>query len=240
VYWYFKTWNAAGVTDRIHDALRAAVRDADGRDPMASAGIVDAQSVKGADTVGSATRGYDAGKKVNGRKRHVVTDTLGLLVVVLVTAANVQDRAGAQPVLIRAKMAMPSIALVWADGGSAGKLIAWVAQHCRILVQIVRKPEGQRTFEVLPRRWVVERTLCAARRLVVSPAQPGGIWREVPGSNGSPDAERLGDNSMPENPAAGASGQGRRAGGTRVIWRKLDCLKPNLQLMQVLVHREDR
>jgi transposase len=159
VYWYFKTWNSEGVTDRIHDALRAAVRDADGRDPMASAGIVDAQSVNGADTVGSATRGYDAGKKVNGRKRHVVTDTLGLLVVVLVTAANVQDRAGAQPVLIRAKMAMPSIALVWADGGYAGKLITWVAQHCRILVQIVKKPAGQRTFEVLPRRWVVERTL---------------------------------------------------------------------------------
>jgi transposase len=159
VYWYFKTWNADGVTDRIHDALRAAVRDADGRDPMASAGIVDAQSVKGADTVGTASRGYDAGKKVNGRKRHVVTDTLGLLIVVLVTAAHVQDRDGARPVLTRAKMAMPSIALVWADGGYAGKLLAWVRQHCRILLQIVKKPAGQRTFEVLPRRWVVERTL---------------------------------------------------------------------------------
>lgn len=159
VYWYFKTWNEAGVTDRIHDALRAAVRDGDGRDPMASAGIVDAQSVNGADTVGSATRGYDAGKKVNGRKRHIVTDTLGLLVVVLVTAASVQDRDGGRRVLARAKMAMPSIALVWADGGYAGKLIAWVARRCRILLEIVRKPVGQRTFEVLPRRWVVERTL---------------------------------------------------------------------------------
>ena len=68
VYWYFKIWNEAGVTDRIHDALRAAVRDADGRDPMASAGIVDAQSIKGADTVGKNSRGYDAGKKVNGRR----------------------------------------------------------------------------------------------------------------------------------------------------------------------------
>jgi transposase len=159
VYWYFKTWNTEGVTDRIHDALRAAVRDADGRDPMASAGIVDAQSVNGADTVGAATRGYDAGKKVTGRKRHIVTDTLGLLVVVLVTAASVQDRDGGRRVLARAKMAMPSIALVWADGGYAGKLVAWVAQRCRILLEIVRKPKGQRTFEVLPRRWVVERTL---------------------------------------------------------------------------------
>jgi transposase len=159
VYWYFKTWNDNGVTDRIHDALRAAVRDGDGRDPMASAGIVDAQAVNGADTVGSATRGYDAGKKVNGRKRHIVTDTLGLLVVVLVTAASVQDRDGGRRVLARAKMAMPSIALVWADGGYAGKLIAWVARRCRILLEIVRKPQGQRTFAVLPRRWVVERTL---------------------------------------------------------------------------------
>lgn len=99
VYWYFKIWNEAGVTDRIHDALRAAVRDGGGRDPMASAGIVDAQSVKGADTVGSASRGYDAGKKVNGRKRHIVTDTVGLLVVVLVTAASVQDRDGGRRVL---------------------------------------------------------------------------------------------------------------------------------------------
>jgi transposase len=159
VYWYFKTWNETGVTDRIHDALRAQVRDGNGRDPMASAGIVDAQSVKGADTVGRDSRGYDAGKKVNGRKRHIVTDTLGLLVVVLVTAASVQDRVGARPVLARAKMAMPSIALVWADGGYAGKLVAWAYQHCRFLIDIVRKPAGQRTFEVLPRRWVVERTL---------------------------------------------------------------------------------
>jgi transposase len=111
VYWYFKTWNSDGVTDRIHDALRAAVRNADGRDPMASAGIVDAQSVKGADTVGSATRGYDAGKKVTGRKRHIVTDTLGLLVVVLVTAASIQDRDGGRRVLAQVEMAMPSIAL---------------------------------------------------------------------------------------------------------------------------------
>ena len=114
VYWYFKTWTDDGVTDRIHDALRAAVRDAAGRDPMASAGIVDAQSVKGADTVGAHSRGYDAGKKVNGRKRHIVVDTLGLLIVVLVTAASLQDRDGGRRILDRARMAMPSIALVWA------------------------------------------------------------------------------------------------------------------------------
>jgi len=159
VYWYFKRWNAEGTTDRIHDALRAATRDAAGRDPMASAGIVDAQSVKGADTVGAATRGFDAGKKTNGRKRHVVVDTIGLLVVVLVTAASVQDRDGGRLVLDKARMAMPSIALVWADGGYAGRCVEFARRVLRITLQIVRKPDGQRGFEVLPRRWVVERTL---------------------------------------------------------------------------------
>ncbi|MDD1478719.1 MULTISPECIES: IS5 family transposase [Micrococcaceae] len=159
VYWYFKRWNADGTTDRIHDALRAAARDAAGRDPMASAGIVDAQSVKGADTVGKGSRGYDAGKKVNGRKRHVVVDTLGLLVVVLVTAASLQDRDGGRLVLDKARMKMPSIVLVWADGGYAGRCVELARRLLRITVQIVKKPEGQRTFEVLPRRWVVERTL---------------------------------------------------------------------------------
>jgi transposase len=159
VYWYFKRWNVEGTTDRIHDALRDAARDAAGRDPMASAGIVDAQSVKGADTVGRDSRGYDAGKKTNGRKRHVVVDTIGLLVVVLVTAASLQDRDGGRLVLNRARMKMPSIVLVWADGGYAGKCVEFARRWLRITLQIVKKPDGQRTFEVLPRRWVVERTL---------------------------------------------------------------------------------
>lgn len=159
VFWYFKTWNGEGVTDRIHDALRDATRDAADRDPMASAGIVDAQSVKAADTVGRDSRGYDAGKKVNGRKRHIVVDTIGLLIVVLVTAASVQDRDGGRLVLAKARMRMPSIVLVWADGGYAGGAVEFARRLLRITLAIVKKPEGQRTFEVLPRRWVVERTL---------------------------------------------------------------------------------
>src|SRR5690625_917622 len=151
VYWYFKIWNADGTTDRIHDALREAVRDADGRDPMASAGIVDSQSVEGADTVGKDTRGYDAGKKVNGRKRHIVTDTLGLLVVVLVTSAALQDRDGGRLVLERAKMKAPSIVLVWADGGYAGKLLAFAQHHFRIMIDIVKRTDKRPTCEVLPR-----------------------------------------------------------------------------------------
>jgi transposase len=159
VYWYFKRWNADGTTDRIHDALRAAARDTAGRDPMASAGIVDSQSVKGADTVGADSRGYDAGKKTNGRKRHIVVDTLGLLIVVLVTAASLQDRAGGRLVLARARMKMPSIVLVWADGGYAGQLVEFARRMLFIALEIVKKPTGLHTFEALPRRWVVERTL---------------------------------------------------------------------------------
>ena len=159
VFWYFKRWRADGSLDRLHDALRDQLRDTDGRDSMASAAIVDAQSVQGADTVGGATRGYDAGKKVNGRKRHIVVDTLGLLLVVLVTAASVQDRDGGARVLERLRFRMPSVAVVWADGGYAGRLVGYARQVLKVAVEIVRKREGQRTFEVLPRRWVVERTL---------------------------------------------------------------------------------
>jgi transposase len=159
VFWHFKRWRADGSLDRLHDALRDRLRDGTGRDPMASAAIVDAQSVKGADTVSSATRGYDAGKKVSGRKRHIVVDTLGLLLVVMVTAASVQDRDGGARVLERLRFRMPSVAVVWADGGYAGRLVGYARQVLRVTVDIVRKKEGQRTFEVLPRRWVVERTL---------------------------------------------------------------------------------
>jgi transposase len=159
VYWYFKRWRDDGTVDRVHDALRDRLRDQAGRDPMASAGIVDAQSVKGADSVGRDSRGYDAGKRVNGRKRHVVTDTLGLLGVVMVTAADVADRDGGKLVLERLRFAMPSVATVFADGGYAGRLVAYARRVLRIVVEVVAKPADQQGFAVLPRRWVVERTL---------------------------------------------------------------------------------
>jgi transposase len=159
VYWYFKQWRADGLVDRIHDALRDRVRDEAGRDPMASAGVVDAQSVKGAYTVPAASRGFDAGKKVAGRKRHVVVDTMGLLLAVIVTTAGLQDRDGARPVLERLRFTMPSVVHVWADGGYAGKLLDWAKRVLRVTVEIVRRPKELHTFQVLPRRWVVERTL---------------------------------------------------------------------------------
>lgn len=168
VYWHFRRWNADGTLDFAHDELRAQVRAADGRDPDATGGIVDAQSVKGADTVGAATRGFDAGKKCNGRKRHVVVDTLGLLLVVYVTAASVQDRDGGRRLLDRLRYAVPSVAHVFADGGYAGRLVAWAQQVAGVVIEVVRKPADQRGFAVLPRRWVVERTfawLVRCRRL---------------------------------------------------------------------------
>jgi len=169
VYWHWARWKNNGTIDWVHDRLRDRLRDGQGRDPMASAGVVDSQSLRGADTVDAAHRGYDAGKPTNGTKRHIVVDTLGLLLVVLVTAASVQDRDGGARVLNRAKMAMPSLALIFADGGYAGRLVTWTQRVLRIILDIVRKPAGQRGFAVLPRRWVVERTLSwlmRCRRLV--------------------------------------------------------------------------
>jgi len=144
VFWYFTQWRADGTTDRLHDALRDRVRDAAGRDPMASAGIVDAQSVKGADTVGAGSRGFDAGKKVNGRKRHIVVDTMGLLLAVIITTASVQDRDGARTVLDRLRFAMPSVVHIWADGSYAGTLTDWSRDRLRLVIEIVRNRWGSR------------------------------------------------------------------------------------------------
>lgn len=107
--------------------------------PQPRAGLIDSQSVKGADTVGRDTRGYDAGKKVNGRKRFIVTDTLGLLLVVVVLSASVQDRDGAKSVLLDTYLRTP-VRFVFADGGFAGRLLDWTQQILRTTVHIVRKP----------------------------------------------------------------------------------------------------
>ena len=175
VYRYFAAWRDDGTVDVVHDALRAEVRTrskkkAGGtREVTPSAGIVDSQSLRGADTVGAETRGYDAGKKVQGRKRHIVTDTLGLLLVVMVTAASVQDRDGGAEIFKRVHKLVPSLRHVFADGGYAGKLVAKAMRYWKLSVEVVSKPAGQRGFAVLPRRWVVERTfawLVRWRRLV--------------------------------------------------------------------------
>ena len=158
MYWWFAKWTADGTLQRLHDALRERVRVQAGRTPAPTA-VVDSQSVRAADTVPRASRGWDAGKKVNGRKRHLAVDTLGLLLVVVVTAACVQDRDAGRALLWRLRAGHRGVRLVWADGGYAGKLVAWARCVLGLVVEVVRKRPGQSTFEVLPRRWVIERTL---------------------------------------------------------------------------------
>ena len=167
VYWYFARWEQQKVTEKVMQVLRGRVRQQQGRDVEPSAGLIDSQSVKAADTVGRASRGYDAGKKINGRKRFIITDTLGLLLVVMVCAASVQDRDGAKTTLLSMYLTVP-VRHVFADQGFAGQLVGWARWILSTTVEIVRKPAGQRGFTVIPRRWAVERTfawLTAHRRL---------------------------------------------------------------------------
>jgi transposase len=169
VYAFFERWNARGLPLRLVDRLRGRLRVAQGRSELPTAGSIDSQSVKAADTVGAASRGFDGGKKINGRKRHIAVDTCGLLLAVVVTAASVQDRDGACPLLALLRERFSTITMVWADGGYAGRLVAWAAQALRLTVTIVKRNDDTRGFVVLPRRWVVERTfgwLMHHRRLV--------------------------------------------------------------------------
>src|SRR5690242_5346297 len=113
---FFTRWEVAGVVDHIRDNLREHVRRRAGRHPAPSAGAIDSQTVRAAETVGAATRGYDSGKKINGRKRHIAVDTLGLLLVVIVTAANLQDRPASRLLLSQLRSVQSGIRHIWADG----------------------------------------------------------------------------------------------------------------------------
>ena len=161
VYDYADGWQQTGATEHMHAELREQCRIAAGRTPEPTAAVIDSQSVKAAETVAKPSRGYDAGKKINGRKRHIAVDTIGLLLTVLITAASAQDRDGARPLLWNLRKAFPSVRLAWADGGYAGKLITRARNKLspRLNVEIVKRPDDLHTFQVLPRRWVVERTL---------------------------------------------------------------------------------
>ena len=168
VHRYHLAWSRNGTWEAIAERLAAAVRVQEGREPEPSGGIVDARSVRGAATVTGPTRGYDAGKGISGRKTFGVVDTLGLLIAVFVVAASTSDNVGGIEVVDRARPRSKRLAKVWCD---AGFKVAF-ARHCRqrhIAVEVINKIHPNR-FEVLPRRWVVERTwswLMCNRRLQI-------------------------------------------------------------------------
>jgi putative transposase len=157
VYFYFRLWRIKGIWEKINDELRKAVRACcENRDEEPSAGIIDSQSVKNSETGGA--KGFDAGKKISGIKRHLVVDTIGLVMKAVVHTADVQDREGAMLVFNRMKGKFPRLELAWADGGYAGQLVDWTQRMIGVRLEIVKRTDNMSGFKILPRRWVVERT----------------------------------------------------------------------------------
>lgn len=169
VYGYFRQWSQDWTWQFIHDTLRDFVRKSEERAGAPRAAILDSQSVKTGAPAGE--RGYDAGKKVLGRKRHVAVDCLGMILAVAITPASVQDRDAAKPLIEFLVRMYGRLQILWADGGYLGALVQWVKQlrpFGKLRLEIVRRSDRAKGFEVLPKRWIVERTfgwLIRSRRL---------------------------------------------------------------------------
>lgn len=157
VYGVFRKWTKDGTWKAIHDLLRQSVRKLAGKKPTPTAAIIDSQSVDTAH--GGIDRGVDAAKKVNGRKRHIAVDTLGLVLMVVVHNAAIQDQYGAKRVLDQIKGSFKRLKVVFGDSayGRSG-LPAWLWENCRVILQPVLRPVGVKGMVILPKRWIVERT----------------------------------------------------------------------------------
>ena len=159
VYYYFRKWSKDGSWQAINEAVRKMEREKRGREPEPTGAIVDSQSVKTTEAGGE--RGFDGGKNINGRKRNVVSDTVGNLLAVVVNAANTDDRAGAKEVLSNLSVdTISSLKKLWADGGYRGDdFLNWVHEMLQSALEITYRPPNTKGFVVVPVRWVVERTL---------------------------------------------------------------------------------